>query len=101
MFACGTDKGGAHGVGTALEEGLCKASRYTTEYIDERLMALKFEMVDHRGAVSFVAAYAPTDVAAADNKRTLCGKLDDLVRRIPAKECALALIDANAQTGER
>ena len=33
----------------------------------ERLMGMKFEMVGLRGAVNFVAAYAPTDVAAADN----------------------------------
>ena len=84
-----------------MEKALCKASRYTTEYVDERLTAMRFEMAGHRGAVDFVAAYAPTEVAAADNKRTFWGKLDDLVRRIPARECVFVLIDANAPTGER
>ena len=78
-----------------------KVSRYTTEYVDERLMAMRFEMAGHRGAVNFVAAYAPTDVAAADNKRMFVGELDNLARRIPAKECIFVLIDANTQRGER
>lgn len=39
MFACGTDAGGTHGVGMAVEESLCRTSQYTTEYVDERLMA--------------------------------------------------------------
>ena len=30
VFTCGTDKGGTHGVGIAVEETLCKTSRYTT-----------------------------------------------------------------------
>ena len=38
----------AHGVGIAVEEALCKACRYTTEYVDERLMAIRFEMAGHR-----------------------------------------------------
>ncbi|CAB1108182.1 unnamed protein product [Ectocarpus sp. CCAP 1310/34] len=99
VFTCGTDKGGTHGVGIAVEEALCKASQYTTEYVDERLMAMRFEMTGHRGAVNFVAAYAPTDVATADSKRMFWEKLDSLVRRIPAKEYLFVLMDANAQTG--
>ena len=74
VFACGTGKGGTHGVGIAVEEALCKASRYTTEYIDERLMAMRFEIAGYHGAVNFVAAYASTDVAAADNKRMFWGQ---------------------------
>ena len=55
-------------------------------YVDERLTTMRFEMADHCGAVDFVAADAPTDVAAASGKRMLSSKLDNLVRRIPAKE---------------
>ena len=84
-----------------MEEALSKASRYTTEYVDERLISMRFEMAGHRGAVNFVAAYAPTDVAAADNKRTFWGKLDDLVRRIPANECVFVFIDATTPRREK
>ena len=59
VFACGTDKGGTHGVGNAVEEALCKASRYTAEYADERLMAMRFEMAGHRGAVNFFCCVCP------------------------------------------
>ena len=71
------------------------------EYVDERLMVLRFEMTGHRGAVNFVAAYAPTDVAAASGKHLFWDKLDSLVRRIPAKECLFVLMDLNAQTGTK
>ena len=101
VFTCGTDKGGTHGVGIAVEEALCKSSQYTTEYVDERLMAMRFEMMGHRGAVTFVAAYAPTDVATTESKHMFWEKLDSLVRRIPAKEYLFVLMDANAQTGGR
>lgn len=56
-------------------------------------------MTGHRGEVNFVAAYAPTDVDAADKKGTFWDKLDSLVRGIPAEECVYVLMDANAQTG--
>jgi len=46
-------------------------------------MAMRFEMADHRGAVNFVAAYAPTDVATTDSKNAFWAKLDSLVRDIP------------------
>lgn len=50
---------------------MCKTSTFTEELIDERLMAMMFEMTGHRGAVNFVTAvYAPTEVATADSKRT-------------------------------
>ena len=101
MFCCGTETGGTHGVGIAVKESMCRNSAYTTEYIDERLMAMRFEITGNRGAVNFVAAYAPTEVATADSKHRFWEKLDSLVRGIPAKECVYVLMDANARTGER
>eukprot|EP00903_Cladosiphon_okamuranus_P016679 g15379.t2 len=102
VFTCGTDRGGgSHGVGIAVEKALCKASRYTTEYVDERLMAMRCEMTGHRGAVNFVAAYSPKEVADASNKQLFWDKLDSLVGRIPAKEGLFVLMDANAQTGSK
>ena len=64
-----------------------KAAQYTTEYVDERPMAMRFEVTGHRGAVNFVAAYGPTDVATAGSKQLFWDKLHSLVRRVPAKEC--------------
>ena len=64
-------------------------------------MAMRFEMTGHRVAVNLVAAYAPTDVAAAGSKQLFWDKLDSLVRLIPAKECLFVLMDANAQTGSK
>ena len=87
VFCCGTEERNVHGVVIAAQESLCKTSTFTTNYVDERLMAMRFEMTGHRGAVNFVAAYAPTEVAAADSKTEFWGKLDSLVRRIPSKEC--------------
>ncbi|CAB1102654.1 unnamed protein product [Ectocarpus sp. CCAP 1310/34] len=101
VSCCGTDKRNIHGVGIAVKESLCKTSTFTTNYVDERLMAMRFEMTGHRGAVNFVAAYAPTEVAAADSKTELWGKLDSLVRRIRSKECVYILMDVNARTGVR
>lgn len=101
VFCCGTETGGVHGVGIAVKESLCKTSTFTTEFIDERLMAMRFLLAGHRGAVNFVAAYAPTEPSTVDSKRVFWGKLDSLVRRIPSKEYVCILMDANARTGDR
>ena len=101
VFCSGSKTGGTHGVGIAVRDFLCKNSTFTTEFVDERLMAMRFEMNGHRGAVNFVAAYAPTEGAADGSKRAFWGKLDSLVRGIPTKECVYVLMDANARTGPR
>ena len=101
VFCCGTETGGVHGVGIAVKESLCKTSTFTTEFIDERLMAMRFLLAGHRGAVNFVAAYAPTEPSTVDSKRVFWGKLDSLVRRIPSKEYVCIQMDANARTGDR
>ena len=81
---------------------LCKTAKHTTEYVDERLMAMIFEyMTGHHGAVNFVAAYAPTEVATTGEKSKFWDKLNSFVRGIPAKACVYVLMDANAQTGDR
>ncbi|CAB1110223.1 unnamed protein product [Ectocarpus sp. CCAP 1310/34] len=64
-------------------------------------MTMRFEMTGHRGAVNFVAAYAPTEVAGDDIKPEFWGKLGSLVRRISSKECMYILMDANARMRER
>ena len=101
VFCCGSETGGTHGVGIAVKDSLCKNSTYSTEYVNERPMAMRFEMAGHRGAVNFVAAYAPTDVAAADVKRSFWAELDSLVRSIPARECVYGQCAYGGQGGRR
>ena len=60
VFCCGREAGGHHGVGLVAKESICSNSTYTTEYIDERLMAMRSEISGQSGAVNFVPAYAPT-----------------------------------------
>ena len=101
IFCCGSEAGGHHGVGLAVKESICSNSTYTTEYVDERLMAMRFEISGQSGAVNFVSAYAPTEVSKDETKQAFWDRLDSLVQRIPAKECLYVLMDANARTGRR
>ena len=101
VFCCGSEAGGHHGVGLAVKESICSNSTYTTEYVDERLMAMRFEISGQSGAVNFISAYAPTEVSKDETKQAFWDRLDSLVQRIPAKECLYVLMDANARTGRR
>ena len=101
VSCCGSEAGGHHGVGLAVKESICSNSTYTTEYVDERLMAMRFEISGQSGAVNFVSAYAPTEVSKDETKQTFWDRLDSLVQWIPAKECVYVLMDANARTGRR
>ena len=88
-------------MGLAVKESICSNSTYTTEYVDERLMAMRFEISGQSGAVNFISAYAPTEVSKDETKQAFWDRLDSLVQRIPAKECLYVLMDANARTGRR
>ena len=101
VFCCGSEAGGHHGVGLAVKESICSNSTYTTEYVDERLMAMRFEISGQSGAVNFVSAYAPTEVSKDETKQAFWDRLDSLVQRIPAKERVYVLMDENARTGRR
>ena len=43
-----------------MKESICSDSTYTTEYVDEHLMTMWFEISGQNGAVNLVSAYAPT-----------------------------------------
>ena len=81
-----------------MNESICSNSTYTTEYVDERLMVMRFEISGQSGAVNFVSAYAPTKVSKDETKQAFWDRLDSLVQRVPAKECLHVLMDANART---
>ena len=101
VFCCGSEAGGHHGVGLAVKESICSNSPYTTEYVDEHLMAERFEISGQSGAVNFVSAYAPTEVTKNETKQAFWDRLDSLVQRILAKECLHVRIDANTRTVKR
>ena len=84
-----------------MKKSICSNSTYTTEYVDEHLMAMRFEISGQSGAVNFVSAYAPTKVSKDETKQAFWDRLDSLVQWIPAKECLYVLMDANARTGRR
>ena len=88
-------------MGLAVKESICSNSTYTTEYVDERLMAMRFEISGQSGAVNFISAHAPTEVNKDETKQAFGDRLDSLVQWIPAKECLYVLMDANARTGRR
>ena len=101
VFCCESETDGHHGVGLSVKESICSNSTYTTEYVDERLMTMRFEISGQSEAVNFVSAYAPTGVSKDETKQTFWDRLNSLVQRIPAKECVYELTDANARTGRR
>jgi len=95
-------KQGQLGVGLAVKEEICRRSAYTHDFIDERLMSMRFETTDECAAINFVVAYAPTEASkAVEPKRVFWETLGDLVDRVPRKEYLFVLMDANARTGMR
>ena len=97
----GSAQRGQQGVVLAVEESICKTSRFTREKIHERLMSMRFEMPGQHQTVNFVVGYAPTEPSVSEKKRGFCHRLDSLVQRIPKKECLFVLMDANARIGEK
>lgn len=88
-------------MGLAIKGSISNNAAYTTGYIVDRLMTMRFEISGQRGAISFTAAYAPAEVAKDETKQAFWGGLNDLVQRTPLKECVHVLMDANARTGKR
>ena len=60
VFCSGQEKTavrqGLYGVSLAVKESLCSKSVYTHQFIDERLMSMRFELASKCGAVNFVLA---------------------------------------------
>ena len=101
VFYSGSVHGGQQSVALAVKESICQTSKFTREYVNERLMPMRFEMSGEHQAVNFVVGYAPTEPSDSEKKRAFWHRLDSLVQRIPKKECLFVLMDANACTGEQ
>ena len=93
---------GLHGVGPALQESLCGKSVYYHQFVDKRQIYMRFDLASKCDAVNFVAAYALIDCTKdAELRRILWQKLEDLVEKIPTKECLFVRMDAKARPGQR
>ena len=79
MFYSGSAQGGLQGVALAVNESVCKTSKFTREDVHERLMSMRFEMSRQHQAVNFVVGYAPTEPSDSEKKRAFWHRLDSLV----------------------
>ena len=67
VFCCGSEAGGHHGVGLAVKESICSNSTY----VDERLMAMRFEISGQSGAVnSYLHMHQPKSLRTKPSKRS-------------------------------
>ena len=58
-------------MGLVAKELICSNSTYTTEYVDERLMAIRFEISSQSGAVNFVfRTHQPKSARTKPSKRS-------------------------------
>ena len=69
FYSGSTQQGGQHGVASPVKESICKASKFTREDVNERLMSMRFEMSGQHQAVNFVVGYAPTELSDSEKKR--------------------------------
>ena len=70
-----------YGVALAVKESICRKSVYTHQFIDERLMSMRFELTGVCAAVDLVVAYAPTQAnPKAELKEVFWEKLWHLVK---------------------
>ena len=100
---CGGENGGKKGqggVGLAVRTSITRAARPPV-FISDRLLKVTLELRGRAKAVTFFAAYAPTETQNASNKHAFWTSLDRVVEEVPKHEQLFVLIDANALTGRR
>ena len=68
MFYSGSAQGGQQGVAFAVKESICKTFKFTREYVNDRLMSMRFEMSGQHQAVNFEVGYAPTEPSDSEKK---------------------------------
>ena len=107
VFCSGVDgssgRAGQHGVGLAVKESIIREAMWTQELTNERLMSMTFNLTGKSNAVTFVAAYGPTDTVSntREQKDVFWTDLESAVSRGPSIDYLLVLIYANARTGVR
>ena len=75
VFYIGFTQGGQQGVALAAKESICKTSKFTREYVNERLMSMRLEMLGQHQAVNFVVGYVPTEPSDSEKKRAFWHRL--------------------------
>ena len=74
VFFSGSVQGGQQGIALAVKESICKTSKFTREYVNERLMSMRFEVSGQHQAINFVVGHAPTNLATVKrNERSGIG----------------------------
>ena len=103
--ACGNEgdgKKGQGGAGLAVKEKLTRAVARPPEFINERLLKVTLKLRGRASAVTFIAAYGPTESTRDDTKkRSFWTALDRTVKEVPKHEQLFVLMNANARTGRR
>ena len=100
---CGGENGGKKGqggLGLAVRNSITRAA-HPPEFISDRLLKVTLELQGRAKAVTFVVAYAPTELQNANNKHAFWTSLDRVVEEVPKYEQLFVLMDANARTGRR
>ena len=100
---CGGENGGKKGKGgggLAVRISITRAAR-PPKFISDRLLKVTLEVRGRLKAVTFVAAYAPTETQNASNKHAFWTSLDRVVEEVPKHEQLFVLMDANDRTGRR
>ena len=100
---CGDENGGKKGqggVGLAVRTSITRAAR-PPEFISDRLLKVTLELRGRAKAVTFLVAYAPTEIHDASKKHASWTTLDRAVKDVLTHEQLFVLMDANARTGRR
>ena len=86
-----------HGVSLAVHHSVAKALMSWTP-VSPRLLSARFR--HKHGAITFIVAYAPTNLSADDEKDRFYSELGSLTEQVPPHDQLLLLGDFNAVTGE-
>ena len=101
---CGGENGGKKGQGgveLAVRTSITRAAQ-PPEFIRHRLLKVTLELRGRAKAVTFVAAYVPTETQNANNKKhAFWTSLDRVVEEVPTHVQLFMLMDASARTGRR
>lgn len=52
--------------GDSRQKSICNSSTWATEYVDKRIIAMRYEMQGRIAAANFIAACAPTEPRKAE-----------------------------------
>ena len=88
-----SDRAVHDGVRLAVKESIVRKARWTQELTNERLMSMTFNFAGKSIAITFVAAYGPTDTVpnTREQKDAFWADLDRAVSPVPGSDYLLTL----------